>query len=115
MHSKLHVAWLSCTQRPSAVSDVRHAWQAVAEYGEKWSQVAQHVPSRTDVQCRERFKNVLDPKLTAEPWTAGVIGQDDASRACASRHLLVVSHQVGLHAQSAFSYRRLSISLVCCC
>jgi hypothetical protein len=46
--------------------------QAVTEYGEKWSKVAQHVPTRTDVQCRERFKNVLDPKLTPAPWTAGL-------------------------------------------
>ena len=56
---------------PLQPPDVRCPLQAVAEYGEKWSKVAQHVPSRTDVQCRERFKNVLDPKLTSEPWTAG--------------------------------------------
>ena len=52
---------------------LRHvAKQALSEYGEKWSKVAQHVPTRTDVQCRERFKNVLDPKLTSAPWTAGL-------------------------------------------
>jgi len=76
--------------------------------------VAQHVPSRTDVQCRERFKNVLDPKLTAEPWTAGVTSQHHASRACATGHPLVMSYQGGLHAQSAWLV--LSVSdYVCCC
>lgn len=33
--------------------------------------MAAGVPSRTDVQCRERFKNVLDPQLSASPWTEG--------------------------------------------
>jgi len=35
----------------------------------KWAKVAQHVPGRTDVQCRERWVNVLDPELKTDPWT----------------------------------------------
>ena len=46
--------------------------QAVAEVGKKWSQVALHVPGRTDVQCRERYVNILDPDLNPNPWTEGV-------------------------------------------
>lgn len=34
-----------------------------------WSIVKQGVPGRTDVQCRERWVNVLDPSLTAAPFT----------------------------------------------
>lgn len=35
--------------------------QAMALHGRKWSEVARLVPGRTDVQCRERFMNVLNP------------------------------------------------------
>ena len=46
--------------------------RAVAEAGENraWSQIRKGVPGRTDVQCRERWVNVLDPALKAEPFTA---------------------------------------------
>ena len=33
----------------------------MAVHGRKWSLVAKLVPGRTDVQCRERFMNVLNP------------------------------------------------------
>ncbi|KAI9271847.1 hypothetical protein BDA99DRAFT_501161 [Phascolomyces articulosus] len=37
---------------------------AVAAYGVgNWNKVQRHVPGRTDMQCRERYMNVLDPKL----------------------------------------------------
>ena len=38
--------------------------------GKHWREVAKHVLTRTDKQCRERYANVLDPelKLYAE-WT----------------------------------------------
>ena len=45
--------------------------QAVSAEGRKWSLVARHVPSRSDVQCRERFVNVLDPALRPDPWDSG--------------------------------------------
>ena len=35
-----------------------------------WSTVKQSVPGRTDVQCRERWVNILDPSLSASPFTA---------------------------------------------
>lgn len=35
--------------------------QAMALHGRKWSHVAKLVPGRTDVQCRERYMNCLNP------------------------------------------------------
>jgi hypothetical protein len=34
----------------------------------KWSFIAQHVPRRTDVQCRERYCNLLDPEISHGQW-----------------------------------------------
>jgi transposase-like protein len=42
---------------------------AVALYGKKWSHVAKLVPGRSDVQCRERYANCLDPEVNKDPWT----------------------------------------------
>ncbi len=39
-------------------------------YGEKkWSKAANHLPGRTDIQCRERWCNILDPNLKEAEWT----------------------------------------------
>ena len=46
---------------------------AVKLYGTRsWFKVQQHVPGRTDVQCRERWINVLDPHLKQDPWSQEV-------------------------------------------
>lgn len=37
--------------------------KAVALHGRKWTKVAELVPGRTDVQCRERYVNVLAPEV----------------------------------------------------
>ncbi|KAJ1980928.1 hypothetical protein H4R35_000923 [Dimargaris xerosporica] len=43
---------------------------AVDIYGEgNWRQVQHYVLSRTDVQCRERYCNVLHPHVNQGPWT----------------------------------------------
>ena len=43
---------------------------AVALYEKKWSLVAKMVPGRSDVQCRERYVNCLDPTIKSGlPWT----------------------------------------------
>eukprot|EP01117_Protostelium_nocturnum_P002743 TRINITY_DN1363_c0_g2_i1.p1 TRINITY_DN1363_c0_g2~~TRINITY_DN1363_c0_g2_i1.p1 ORF type:complete len:624 (-),score=246.38 TRINITY_DN1363_c0_g2_i1:99-1970(-) len=48
-----------------------HLKVAVSEYGIKnWSLVKEHVPGRTDLQCRERYVNVLDPNISTSIWTA---------------------------------------------
>ena len=39
-------------------------------YGfKKWSKIANHLPGRTDIQCRERWCNILDPSLEEVEWT----------------------------------------------
>ncbi|DBA98253.1 hypothetical protein WJX77_011881 [Trebouxia sp. C0004] len=47
--------------------------QAVAVVGKKkinrWSTVAEMVGSRGQIQCRERYCNVLDPELKSGPWS----------------------------------------------
>uniref|UniRef100_A0A7N0V7C5 Uncharacterized protein n=1 Tax=Kalanchoe fedtschenkoi TaxID=63787 RepID=A0A7N0V7C5_KALFE len=43
---------------------------SVKLFGAKcWSKIAQFVPGRTQVQCRERWVNCLDPSLNWDPWT----------------------------------------------
>ncbi|XP_010243798.1 PREDICTED: uncharacterized protein LOC104587774 isoform X2 [Nelumbo nucifera] len=43
---------------------------AVMLFGPKtWMKIAQFVPGRTQVQCRERWVNSLDPSLNLGPWT----------------------------------------------
>jgi len=37
--------------------------KGVALHGRKWSLIAKLVPGRTDVQCRERYMNVLNPEV----------------------------------------------------
>ena len=36
-----------------------------------WVKIAQYIPGRTDIKCRERWSNILSPKvfLKKEPWT----------------------------------------------
>lgn len=35
----------------------------------KWSKIANHLLGRTDIQCRERWCNILDPTLEDVEWT----------------------------------------------
>jgi len=42
---------------------------ALKIYGnKKWSKIANHLNGRTDIQCRERFCNILDPNLEEVEW-----------------------------------------------
>ncbi|KAF9322757.1 Myblike DNAbinding domain-containing protein [Podila minutissima] len=44
--------------------------KAVEVYGTgKWAKVQHHVPGRTDIQCRERYVNVLAPNIRFGSWT----------------------------------------------
>lgn len=49
-----------------------HLWLAFRIYADyrKWCKIANHLAKRTDIQCRERFCNILDPKLLDCEWTA---------------------------------------------
>ncbi|XP_017235844.1 uncharacterized protein LOC108209447 isoform X2 [Daucus carota subsp. sativus] len=43
---------------------------AVMFFGEKnWRNIAQYVPGRDHVQCRERWKNCLDPSVKLDEWS----------------------------------------------
>lgn len=42
---------------------------SVAFNGTNWSRVAETVPTKTDVQCRERWINVLSPDIKSGPWS----------------------------------------------
>ncbi|KAG0038914.1 Myblike DNAbinding domain-containing protein [Podila clonocystis] len=44
--------------------------KAVEVYGTgKWAKVQHHVPGRTDIQCRERYVNVLSPNIRFGSWS----------------------------------------------
>jgi len=43
--------------------------KAFQTYGPAWSLVRLEVPGRTDMQCRERWMNVLNPDVVREGWT----------------------------------------------
>ncbi|KAI9142033.1 Homeodomain-like protein [Paraphysoderma sedebokerense] len=43
--------------------------QAVNEHGKDWIKVATLVPGRTNLQCRQRYKYVLDPSIDKSPFT----------------------------------------------
>lgn len=46
---------------------------AVEVYGlGNWTKVQQHIPGRTDMQCRERWVNILDPTLDHSKLNAEV-------------------------------------------
>lgn len=64
---------------------------AVSVYGPKlWKVIATHVSGRTEVQCRERWCNVLDPSLVSAEWTA----EED-------QRLEAATEKYGLHRWSA--------------
>lgn len=52
------------------VEEDKYLKVAVMLFGRKtWNKIAQFIPGRTQVQCRERWINVLDPSLNLGRWT----------------------------------------------
>jgi hypothetical protein len=42
----------------------------VSKHGiSSWSKIVKVLPNRTAKQCKERWKNVLDPNLSKSEWT----------------------------------------------
>ncbi|KAJ1648927.1 hypothetical protein IWQ61_009825 [Dispira simplex] len=71
---------------------------AVDIYGEgNWRQVQHYVQSRTDVQCRERYCNVLHPRINQGPWTK----EEDLQLL-----LLVQQHGIGKWSQIAIGMNK---------
>ncbi|XP_077243959.1 uncharacterized protein LOC143884331 isoform X2 [Tasmannia lanceolata] len=53
-----------------SVDEDKHLKIAVTLFGPKqWMKIAQFVPGRAQVQCRERWLNALDPSLNLGQWT----------------------------------------------
>ncbi|XP_008793540.2 uncharacterized protein LOC103709816 isoform X1 [Phoenix dactylifera] len=53
-----------------SVDEDKHLKVAVMLFGAKnWNKIAQFAPGRTQVQCRERWLNCLDPSLNLKAWT----------------------------------------------
>jgi len=44
--------------------------RCVGAYGENWTLIQKHLPGRSAMQCRERWKNVLDTSLNKSAWTS---------------------------------------------
>jgi hypothetical protein len=38
-------------------------------FGKQWSKVCKMIPGRTSVQCRNRWKDVMDPKISTQAWS----------------------------------------------
>ncbi|KAG6542223.1 hypothetical protein Mapa_016351 [Marchantia paleacea] len=55
--------------RWSVEEDKRLNWAVSLHGARKWKQIANHVPGRTDIQCRERWCNVLNPEIKLDTWT----------------------------------------------
>ena len=52
----------------SAEDEIIKNW--VAKNGPtNWQELAKFIPNRTDKQCRERFRNYLDPTICHDNWT----------------------------------------------
>lgn len=65
---------------------VEEDWQLqclVNVHGEKWSVIAERMEGRTSRQCRERYKNYLNPSISHEKWTPE---EDQCVREFVSRH-----------------------------
>lgn len=81
---------------------------AVGAYGVgNWVKIQQHVPGRTDVQCRERWVNILSPNVKSGPWTAE---EDRKLREATERHGLGKWAQI---AQELFPRTDNQVSHVC--
>ncbi|GBG27294.1 Myb-like protein L [Hondaea fermentalgiana] len=52
-------------------------------YDENWTLVSKHLSGRSAMQCRERFKNVLDSALNKAPWSAS---EDELLRTLLAKH-----------------------------
>ncbi|ETV82352.1 hypothetical protein H257_05011 [Aphanomyces astaci] len=56
----------------------------VERFGPSWKHIATNFPGRLGKQCRERYRNHVDPSLTHEPWT---LDEDNIVLAAQDPHL----------------------------
>lgn len=74
------------------------------EFGPKWVRVAERVPNRTDGQCRERWKNLLDPTLSTADWTEGPCTAANFDRVYSGLHTPWMWSVVQCHTQLCLLY-----------
>ncbi|WIA09263.1 hypothetical protein OEZ85_008671 [Tetradesmus obliquus] len=48
--------------------DLLYYWQS--KVGNKWSEVAKHIPGRTGQQCAQRWRHKVNPNIRRDKWTA---------------------------------------------
>ena len=73
-----HLAWarpnasaLACRAAHGVWQEDQLIQQLVSVHGRrKWAVIASQLPGRSGKQCRERFKNQLDPTIKRDPWSA---------------------------------------------
>mmetsp|Transcript_55371 Transcript_55371/g.115841 ORF Transcript_55371/g.115841 Transcript_55371/m.115841 type:complete len:101 (+) Transcript_55371:64-366(+) len=57
-------------RRPWTKAEDELILKLVSGYGtRKWCLVAANLHGRSGKQCRERYKNQLDPNIVKDPWT----------------------------------------------
>ena len=50
-------------------SDLRPTLHLIINFKVGWGEISDFLPGRTDVQCRARWRNHLQPDLVKGPWT----------------------------------------------
>ncbi len=43
--------------------------QGFEQFGKQWAKICELIPGRTNIQCRNRWKDVLDPSIRNDPWS----------------------------------------------
>jgi hypothetical protein len=72
---------LKATRNPFSIEEDRAIMTFAATHGpQNWSILAAELSTRTAKQCRERWRNHLNPKFSRAPWTA------EEDRILAARH-----------------------------
>ena len=65
------VSALACRAAHGVLQEDQLLLQLVSVHGRrKWAMIASQLPGRSRKQCGKRFKNVLDPTLKRDPWSA---------------------------------------------
>jgi hypothetical protein len=62
------VSWIAGRHNFTKFED-RRLRELVEEYGSNWAKVAAALKTRSAKQCRDRYKNYLDPNVRNQPWT----------------------------------------------
>lgn len=76
LHSCCHgsqPALFACAQPPTPPAVLNALHPRVCEQskvGNKWSEVAKHIPGRTGQQCAQRWRHKVNPAIRRDKWSA---------------------------------------------